>query len=62
MSRGGARKGAGRNPLPENLKKQGVYLKFTPWVKEWLQKQSEAQGVLVEAALIKTHNLKEPIV
>lgn len=50
----------GRNKLLEDIKKQGVYIKLSPWVKKWLKEQGRSQGATVEEALIKTHKLKKP--
>ena len=60
MKCGGKREGAGRKALPDNLKKQGIYMKLSPWVKKWLKEQGKSQGAITEAALIKTYNLKTP--
>ena len=50
----------GRNKIPAEDKRQGVYIKLPPWLKSWLQEQGRSQGVVVEEALKKTHKLKEP--
>ena len=52
--------GTGRPNLDVSLKKKGIYIKVSPWVKRWLQAQSKSQGGLIEAALIEIHQLKEP--
>ena len=50
----------GRNSLPAEDKRQGVYIKLPLWLKNWLKEQGRSQGATVEEALIKTYNLKEP--
>ena len=50
----------GRKKLPEDKKKQGIYMKFSPWVKKWLRAQNRSQGVIAEEAIIKQHKLKDP--
>ena len=60
MSRGGQRKGAGRKTLPANIKKQPCSLKLPGWLITWLDLQDESRAELIESALTKIHNLKEP--
>lgn len=50
----------GRPQLPDNIKKKGVYVKLSPWVKNWLRAQSKSQGMLIEEALIKVYGLELP--
>lgn len=50
----------GRKLLPAKDKRQGVYVKLPLWLKEWLIAHPQSQGVTVEKALIKAHNLKVP--
>ena len=49
-----------RPKLTDDVKKQGVYIKLSPWVKKWLKEQGRSQGATIEEALIKTHKLKAP--
>ena len=51
---------SGRKALPEDKKRQGIYIKIPIWLKEWLKEQPISQGMTVEKALIKAHKLKEP--
>jgi len=60
MSKGGARKGAGRPALPDNERKAGVYVKLPPWLIAWLDAQLESRAVLIEKALRRVHKLKPP--
>ena len=60
MSKVIGRVGPGRPYLDVRAKKTGLYIKVSPWVKEWLQSQSKSQGELMEKALIMVHQLKEP--
>ena len=57
--RGGARKGAGRKPVPEHLKKNRITLRFSQYVIEWLKKHGN-QSKTTEAALIKDNDIKKP--
>ena len=50
----------GRNSLPAEDKRQGVYIKLPLWLKSWLKAQQGSQGATIEKALIKAHKLKEP--
>jgi hypothetical protein len=58
---GGERKGAGRKPSPQELKKKiPVGVKLPRWLVEWMRAQPESQAVLIEDALKKRHKLKPP--
>ena len=60
MGRGGKRKGAGRKPLPEEMKKQAFSTKLPGWLKEWMSFQPESNGAMITAAMKEKYNLKEP--
>lgn len=49
----------GRNKIPAEDKRQGVYIKLPLWLKSWLKQQPGSQGAIIEKALIKAHKLKE---
>jgi len=59
MSRGGNRKGAGRKPIPDNLRKNKVSLRFSQYVIEWLKKYGN-QSKTTEEALIEKHKIEKP--
>lgn len=59
MTRGGKRKGAGRPPLAEHLKRKRVSIRLPGWLADWLLNCSD-QGRLVERALIETFELSVP--
>jgi hypothetical protein len=51
MSRGGARKGAGRPALAAGKKKVGVYVKLPPDLIAWMDGQPESRAVIIEKAV-----------
>lgn len=57
---GGARKGAGRTPTPEALRREVTAVRLPAWLCAWLREQPESAGELVEQALCKAHKLKAP--
>ena len=59
---GGKREGAGRKPVRPELKKEHSKARISRWVLDWLDKHRDkgSRGELLEAALIKVHNLKAP--
>lgn len=59
---GGQRKGAGRKPAPEMLKKVPYNTKLPKWLRLWLTDPDwEKSGpVLIEEALCKIHGLIPP--
>ncbi len=59
-SSGGSREGAGRKPASPNLKKITKGIRLSSWVWDWLDKQEEPRGTMLEAALLEKHNLKPP--
>lgn len=58
---GGAREGAGRKPVPEQLKKIPVGYKLPRWLVDWLRDQDIPAAQLIEEALCKRHKLKRPV-
>ena len=54
--RGGARKGAGRKPAPEHLKRERITIRLPNWLCVWLKGHKD-QGKTIEKALIEKHNL-----
>lgn len=57
---GGAREGAGRKPVPEQLKKIPVGYKLPRWLVEWLREQDVPAAQLIEDALKRRHKLRPP--
>ena len=60
MTAGGKRKGAGRKPAPESLKKVQLGLKLPQWLIDWLDSQTESRAVVIEDALRRRHKLEPP--
>ncbi len=58
--RGGAREGAGRNPVPVALKKMPISIKLPKWLLDWLDQQGDSRAVLIEDALRSVHKLAPP--
>jgi len=53
MSRGGARKGAGRKPLADAQKRVLVAVRLQPDTVAWLRAQPESQSALIERLLAR---------
>lgn len=51
MTKGGARKGAGRPALADSKKKVGVYVKLPPDLIAWMYEQPESRAVIIEKAV-----------
>lgn len=60
MSRGGARLGAGRKPVPAELKKEPISIKLPKWLIDWMDEQEESRPVLIEEALRREYNIQPP--
>jgi len=57
--RGGKRKGAGRKPVPEHLKRNKMTgVRIQQWILTWLMTQPESSGKIVENALIEKYGLE----
>ena len=48
MPRGGHRPGAGRTPLPEDVKRHKITIRLKPEAIEWLRSQPVSQGQAIE--------------
>lgn len=57
MSRGGKRPGAGRKPVPPELKKEPISIKLPKWLIDWMDVQEESRPQLIEDALRRQHNI-----
>ena len=62
MTIGGKRTGAGRKPVPPELRKEQVKARISSWVLAWLDEHHDEgnRGELIEAALIKLYGLTPP--
>ena len=60
MSKGGKRVGAGRKPLPEDLKKQPCPIKLEQWIIDHIDSLPGSRGASLREAYVKMHKLKEP--
>ena len=60
MSRGGRRLGAGRKPVPKELKKEPISIKLPRWLLDWMDTQEESRPQLIEEALRRQHNIFPP--
>jgi len=60
MNRGGKRKGAGRPPLPEALKKQPCPIKLEQWIIDDIDSRPGSRAATLREAYIKVHKLKKP--
>lgn len=54
---GGKREGAGRKPLPKNIKKVGVLIKLPPDLITWMDDQTESRPVLIEKAMREKYEI-----
>lgn len=57
MSRGGKRLGAGRKPVPKELKKEPISIKLPRWLIDWMDTQEESRPKLIEEALRRQYNI-----
>lgn len=60
MTRGGARKGAGRKPVDPRLAKVPTGYKLPRWLKQWLGEQDRPAAQLIEEALCHRYNINAP--
>ena len=60
MARGGARLGAGRKPVPPQIKKMPISIKLPKWLIDWLDAQEESRPNLIEEALRRQHGIYPP--
>jgi len=57
--RGGKREGAGRPPVPPNLKRVKMTgVRIQQWILDWLMSQPESGGKIIEDVLIEKYELK----
>jgi hypothetical protein len=57
---GGVQEGAGRPPIPEELKKVQIGLALPRWLIGWLDTKPESRAQVIEDALCKVHKIKPP--
>lgn len=55
--KGGKREGAGRKPLPKNIKKVGILVKLPPDLLVWMDTQVESRPVLIEKAMRQQYEI-----
>ena len=60
MSRGGARLGSGRKPVPPELKKEPISIKLPRWLIDWLDTQEDSRPKLIEEAMRRYYNIYPP--
>ena len=60
MGKGGARLGAGRKPVPPELKKEPISIKLPKWLIVWMDSQEESRPVLIEEAMRRQYNIYPP--
>lgn len=60
MSRGGVRLGAGRKPVPAELKKEPISIKLPKWLIDWMDEQQESRPNLIEEAMRRQYNIWPP--
>ena len=60
MSRGGVRLGAGRKPVPAELKKDPISIKLPKWLIDWMDSQQESRPNLIEEAMRRQYNILPP--
>ena len=60
MTRGGRRLGAGRKPVPPDLKKMPISIKLPQWLIDWMDNQEESRPKLIEEALRSQHFINPP--
>jgi len=56
-NRGGARKGAGRKPALEHIKRERITIRLPRWLIKWLKRHTN-QGKAIEEAVIKYYKIK----
>lgn len=61
MARGGKRLGAGRKPVPAELKKMPISIKLPKWLIDWLDEQGDSRPNVIERALCQQHGIQPPV-
>ena len=51
------KRGPGRPPAPDHLKRRSHHFKLAPDISQWLSEQSGSKTELVESALRKTYGI-----
>lgn len=57
--RGGKRKGAGRKPLPPDIKKQPITIRLKPALIAWMKSQDGSYSAQISNALLIKKNIDE---
>jgi hypothetical protein len=61
--RGGKRPGAGRpkaSTYPKERRRKPINVRLPLWLVDWLKKNPESSGRLIERASMMTYDIKEP--
>lgn len=61
MARGGKRLGAGRKPVPAQLKKMPISIKLPKWLIDWLDEQGDSRPNVIERALCQQYGIQPPV-
>ena len=61
MARGGKRLGAGRKPVPAELKKMPISIKLPKWLIDWLDEQGDSRPNVIERALCQQYGIQPPV-
>ena len=61
MARGGKRLGAGREPVPAELKKMPISIKLPKWLIDWLDEQGDSRPNVIERALCQQYGIQPPV-
>lgn len=61
VSRGGKREGSGAPPLPPGKKKKAVLVTLPPDLVDWMDRQPESRGVLIEMAVREKYGVVSEI-
>lgn len=59
--KGGKREGAGRKPLPKNIKKVGILVKLPPDLLAWMNAQAESRPILIEKAMRQQYGVEKDL-
>ena len=57
MSRGGKRLGAGRKPVPKELKKEPISIKLPRGLSDWMATNEDSRPKLTDEALRRQYNI-----
>ena len=61
MARGGKRLGAGRKPVPAELKKMPISIKLPKWLIDWLDEQGDSRPNVIEGGVCQQPGIQPPV-